>query len=141
MEIILVLILGDSNPGKMSEKEALNIMAGADGNMLLASGGGAEGTFDGKTEGASIIGMSINSTGTVSQILANDGNDTNVASVDDGLGNRKGYLNLAAPSDEPAVGTFFKAGLYQNSRSWNKVVTGTASVIVYYNYIPSRSKP
>ena len=124
----MALELDDKSPGKRDQTEAADLIAGADDSMLIRAGQ----TLDGVAQKLAIVAFVVNLKGTVASLIANDGNNTEVA----GAGLTKGSKNIATIDLE--VGTFMQAGKYANSRTWNKLVTGTAEVIAYYNYIPSR---
>lgn len=121
----MALELLDGIPGRRSEPEAADLIAGADDSMLVGAGE----TLDGVAQNIDILAFVVNSKGTVTSLIANDGNNTEVA----GAGLTKGSKNLIADLE---IGAFMQAGKYKNGRSWNKLVTGTASVIAYYSYRP-----
>lgn len=119
----MALILGDKSPARKTATESGELMAGADDSMLLA----ATETLDGVAQELDIVALVVNTAGTVTELIANDGNNTNVA-----LGGLvKGYKNLTT---DLQPGTYIQAGKYGISASWNKVVAGTASIMVYYKY-------
>jgi len=123
----MALVLNDKSTGKRSEAEAQDLIAGCDDSMIVLAGE----TLDGVAQGLNIVCFVVNLKGTVTNLIANDGQDTDVAAG----GLVKGYKNIAATDLE--VGTFIQAGKYFKSRTWNSLTTGTAEVIAYYNYLPS----
>ena len=65
----MALILSDYIPGKRSEAEARDLIAGATDSMLI----GAAQTIDGVAQGINIVAFVVNSAGTVTSLIANDG--------------------------------------------------------------------
>ncbi len=122
----MALILNDKSPSSRTQTESGDLIAGADDCMLIGVGE----TIDAVANNISILAFVVNSAGTVTSLLANDGNNTNVA----GAGLTKGSKNIIS---DLSIGTFMQAGKYALGNNWNGITTGTASVIIYYKYITS----
>ncbi len=124
----MALILNDKSTGKRSETESLDLIAGADDSVLIR----ATQTLDGIAEDLNIIALVVNDAAVIGNLIANDGNSTDV--VAGGLA--KGFKNIDGQT--LATGAFIQAGKYGESRGWESVTVTSGSVLAYYNYIPSR---
>ena len=82
----MALILNDKSTGKRSETESLDLIAGADDSVLIR----ATQTLDGIAEDLNIIALVVNDAAVIGNLIANDGNSTDV--VAGGLA--KGFKNI-----------------------------------------------
>jgi hypothetical protein len=116
----MALELVNNSLARKSESEALDLISGADDVKLIKAGETFVGT---------ILGIVVNGTGTITQVLAADTLGTDIVA---GGASAQGYLNIDGV--DLAVGSFIKAGKYSKGANWTSVTAGTASVYAYYKY-------
>lgn len=112
----MVLELITNTPVKRSEQEALDLIAGAQAVRLVQAGE----TFIG-----SIKAIVPNEDSTISEILADDGNSTDV------VGAGAGMLNISGAT--LGTGAYIIPNSYNVSKSFTSVSCLTGSIWAYYN--------
>ncbi len=112
----MALELVTNTTGKRSEQESLEIIAGAQAVRLVQAGE----TFVG-----SIKAVVPNVASTITAILADDGNGTDV------VGAGAGELNISAMT--LGAGAYIIPNRYKISKSFTSVTCGAGSLWVYYN--------
>lgn len=115
----MALTLNNKSLGRKSESEALDILAGSDDSIHVKAGE----TFVGK-----IIGIVIDTAGTITQILANDTAGTDITAG----GLVEGYKNINGAT--LGQGKLITAGKYDKGANIKSVTMGTATATVYYKY-------
>lgn len=108
---------------RKSESESLDLMTGADDSIYVKPGE----TFTGN-----IVYFVVETEGTVTNIIANDTDSTDI--VAGGL--VEGYKNINGRN--LAVGSIITSGKYNLGCNFKSVTTGTAGVVVYYKYTISQ---
>ena len=123
----MALILNDKSPGKKNQTEAADMIAGADGSILIRTGQ----TLDGVAQKLDILSFVVNDPAVISSLIANDTAGTEVV----GGGLVKGFYNINGVTLDK--GTFVSPGKYEFGTSWKKVGVTSGSVMAYYSMKPS----
>lgn len=114
----MALTFKNTRLSKRTIEESLDWMSGADDCIYLKAGE----TFTGN-----IVGIVIDTAGTLTALVAND-----TAATDIITGTGQGYKNINGVTI--GSGIVITAGKYDKGSNFTTVTSGTATAMVYYKY-------